>query len=69
MLDADGSPFDGFTTSYADGTLVVSIENASGIQLPSTGGAGTYLVYGVGALAAVAGVVLVFSKKKETDKQ
>ena len=69
VLDADGSPFDGFTTSYADGTLVVSIENASGIQLPSTGGAGTYLVYGVGALAAVAGIVLVFSKKKETDKE
>lgn len=69
VLDEQGQAISGFTTDYSAGTISISIENASGIQLPSTGGMGTYLIYGVGALAAVAGVILVVSKKKETDKQ
>jgi len=54
------------TKYWASGTsgFVVTIENKSGTELPSTGGIGTTIFYIVGGLLAVgAGVVLVSKKR------
>lgn len=56
-----------FTVVVDAGTATTSVVNNTGIRLPSTGGAGTYLIYGGGG-AAVAGAVILFAlKKKKTD--
>lgn len=56
-----------FTVDVDAGTATTSVVNNTGIRLPSTGGAGTYLIYGGGG-AAVAGAVILFAlKKKKTE--
>ena len=40
------------------------VENETGSQMPSTGGIGTYLFYGVGAILVVGAVVVLVSKKR-----
>ena len=47
---------------YDDGGLQVI--NRTGAELPSTGGIGTYLFYGVGAILVVGAVVVLVSKKR-----
>ena len=51
------------------GTVMAKVKNEKGVNLPSTGGMGTYLFYGIGgAIALGAGVVLV-SKKRSKEEQ
>lgn len=69
VSDLEGEPMSAFSTSYEDGTIQVAIENSTGIQLPSTGGAGLYLVYGIGAVVVIGGVVLFMPKKKKNEDQ
>ena len=41
--------------------------NRTGIHLPSTGGAGVYLLYGLGGVALVGGTGLLVVKKKRNN--
>lgn len=54
-----------FTVVVDAGTAITSVVNNTGIRLPSTGGAGTYLIYGGGG-AAVAGAAILFALKKKS---
>ena len=55
-----------FKDNDSDGIYEILIENKKGSTLPSTGGAGTTLIYIIGgALIAGAGALLVFKKKRE----
>ena len=59
---------EGGNIKVTDGIVKITIGNASGQLLPSTGGAGTTLIYIIGgALIVGAGALLVFKKKKEQD--
>lgn len=52
---------DNYTTYDSGGVMV---KNVSGGSLPSTGGIGTYLFYGIGAILVVGAVVVLVSKKR-----
>ena len=55
-------------TVNADNSTRVEVENASGTELPSTGGIGTTIFYVIGGLLVVgAGVVLVSRRKSQDD--
>lgn len=56
-----------FTVVVDAGTATTSVVNNTGIRLPSTGGAGTYLIYGGGGAAVAGAVVLFVLKKKKGD--
>ncbi len=51
-------------TRYATGGGGLRVENKTGAEMPSTGGIGTYLFYGVGAILVVGAVVVLVSKKR-----
>lgn len=52
------------------GRITATIENLTGSLLPSTGGAGTYLIYGGAAVLLAAGVtLLVVKSKRKTTKE
>lgn len=64
----EGTVFtDGEHSDSTNAYVVANIANASGSILPSTGGMGTTIFYIVGALLAVAAVVVLVSKRKVTD--
>ena len=44
---------------------IVSVSNTPGSLIPSTGGMGTYLIYGVGILAVIVAVARVALKRTE----
>ena len=47
----------------------ITIENATGVELPSTGGTGTTIIYIVGAAFVIgAGIVLVVRRRMSTDR-
>ena len=48
---------------------ILSVENSSGIELPSTGGIGTTIFYTLGGLLAVGAVVLLVTKKRVHDME
>lgn len=56
---------DTFTAELTTGTVATKVVNETGSILPSTGGAGTYAIYGIGALLAIGGVTLVFTRRKK----
>ena len=63
LTGTDGEEFT-MTPSTGDGTLSTSIENQSGVVLPSTGGIGTTIFYVVGAILVIgAGVVLITRRR------
>ncbi|HAT4314011.1 TPA: isopeptide-forming domain-containing fimbrial protein [Clostridium perfringens] len=55
-----------FTPNTDEGSLTTNVVNKKGIVLPSTGGMGTYLIYGLGvAFVSVAGLTLVLKRCKK----
>ena len=56
-----------FTATASTGTIETDVENIPGTKLPSTGGNGTYLIYGVGAMLVIAGGLLIVSKKRKQE--
>lgn len=70
IKDADGNVISTgdtakFTVGSDLGTISTKIENSTGLRLPSTGGMGTFLFYGAGALLVAAGGTLMGKKRKE----
>lgn len=57
-----------FVAAYDTGLISTSIVNSTGIKLPSTGGAGAYLVYGIGIVAVIIGAIILIPKKKKQDE-
>ncbi len=56
----DGTAVD----SLADGTLLLTVENLSGIKLPETGGIGTTIFYVVGSILLIGGAVILITRKR-----
>lgn len=65
VTDLEGEAIPGFNVSFEDGTIVIAVENTTGIELPSTGGAGLYAMLAVCILAVVAGGAILFVPRKE----
>ena len=42
---------------------IVTVSNTPGSLIPSTGGMGTYLIYGVGIIALIAAAALVLRRR------
>lgn len=53
-----------FTATVSSGEMSTKVVNKTGIHLPSTGGMGVYLLYGLGGVALVGGTGLIVMKKK-----
>ena len=65
-IDSEGKIYvDGSTTATTDD---VKVQNNSGTLLPSTGGAGTTMIYLVGALLVLGSGVVLASKRKSNSK-
>ena len=66
VISADGTVeyTYGGTTSTADGTIGVKIENKTGSLLPETGGIGTTIFYVVGGILVVGAAVLLVTRKR-----
>lgn len=54
-----------FTVVVDAGQATTKVVNTTGIRLPSTGGMGTYVIYGSGAALVAGGIVLAVMKKKK----
>ena len=54
-----------FTVTLDAGQATTKVVNTTGIRLPSTGGMGTYVIYGGGAALVAGGIVLAVVKKKK----
>lgn len=71
LTDLNGEAASGeitFTKSVEDGSLTADVVNVQGVVLPSTGGMGTTLLYGLGALLVMAaGTVLVVKRRREAE--
>lgn len=57
--------YDNATGNSANGHIVVTVKNKKGFDLPTTGGFGTLLFSGIGALLVVGGVGVLMSTKKK----
>ena len=56
-------------TTITDANATITVENASGTELPSTGGMGTTIFYIIGAILVIgAGVVLVTRRRMNANK-
>ena len=60
---------DSFEAELTTGTVSTKVVNETGSILPSTGGAGTYALYGVGALLVAGGATLVITQRKKAAKE
>ena len=60
---------DSFEAELTTGTVSTKVVNETGSILPSTGGAGTYALYGVGALLVAGGTTLVITQRKKSAKE
>lgn len=72
-VSATAEPFDGttITDKAADKTIggsAVTVVNRAGFTLPVTGGFGTLLFSGIGVLLVLAGVGVLFSLKKKSNR-
>lgn len=68
FLDEDGNPVFKMATDTDDtltGEITASVENVGGSLLPSTGGTGTYMLYGLGCALLVGGATLAVTKKRK----
>ena len=57
--------YDNATGNSANGHIVVTVKNKKGFDLPTTGGFGTLLFSGIGALLVVGGIGVLMSTKKK----
>lgn len=57
--------YDNATGNSANGHIVVTVKNKKGFDLPTTGGFGTLLFSGIGALLVVGGIGVLMSIKKK----
>lgn len=57
--------YDDVAGNSANGHIVVTVKNKKGFDLPTTGGFGTLLFSGIGALLVVGGVGVLMSTKKK----
>ena len=69
VKDDEGSAIGTMHVTANTGKVVTTIENRTGSLLPSTGGAGTYLIYGSATILLAGGVVLIMMKKKQNKEQ
>lgn len=53
-----------FTINLGEGTLTTDVVNNAGVELPSTGGMGTTLIYIMGGAMVLAAVILLVTKKR-----
>jgi LPXTG-motif cell wall-anchored protein len=60
----DGAQVDIKPTNTATGTYDLKVENNMGSTLPSTGGIGTRIFYGVGSVLLIGAAVLLITKKR-----
>ena len=60
----DGTGAETSNGDMASGELEVTVENFSGVELPSTGGIGTTIFYALGGLLAVGAAVFLVTKKR-----
>ena len=68
VKDTGGSPIAAMSVSADTGIISTTIENLTGSILPSTGGVGTYVIYGAAAILLIGGIILVIVRKKN-DKE
>ena len=54
-----------FSVVIDAGQATTAVVNTTGIRLPSTGGMGTYVIYGGGAALVAGGIALAVIKKKK----
>ena len=74
VKDMDGNVISGegktFIVNVSEGSASTTVVNTTGIRLPSTGGMGTYVIYGGGAALVAGGIALaVIKKKKDSDAE
>lgn len=53
-----------FTADKATGVVTTTVANFSGVELPSTGGAGTKMLYAMGGLMVLGSVIVLVTKKR-----
>ena len=53
-----------FTAVKATGVVTTTVANFSGVKLPSTGGAGTKMLYAMGGLMVLGSVIVLVTKKR-----
>ena len=56
-----------FLVVVDEGSVSTNVVNNTGSRLPSTGGAGTYLIYGGGAALVALSIAVVAKKKKNEE--
>lgn len=54
-----------FTATVSSGEMSTKVVNKTGIHLPSTGGMGVYLLYGLGGVALVGGTGLIVWRRRD----
>lgn len=64
-IDGDGAILLKVNGAYVSVTGSLEIENKSGTLLPSTGGSGTTMLYGVGGVLILGSLLFLLSKKKK----
>lgn len=69
-----GNKVDGTTTEIAftpnttDGSLTTDVVNKKGSSLPSTGGIGTTIFYGIGSILVIGAGVLLVTRRRMNKK-
>ncbi len=67
--NADGGSYKAFiaddSTKYTTGIYPITVKNYSGIQLPETGGSGTYIFTACGILLMIGAIVLIVLKSRK----
>lgn len=58
-----------FTCSTSTGEMAATIQDEKGLSLPGTGGIGTYLIYGFGALALAVAAAMIARRRKAGSEQ
>lgn len=65
---SEGTTLVRFAENLAEGALATDVMNASGATLPSTGGAGTVLIYTVGIILVLGAAIFLITRKRVNNK-